>query len=230
MRDRSADGGPPGLVIFDNDGVLVDSEPLAREVLGDVLAGYGVPLGDRWWADFTGHTMAEARRIAEDRRGGPLPAAFERDYHARLLALFTARLRPTPGIPELLDALDAAGVRYAVASNGARARLLHALEVAGLRPRFAGLTFSVDDVVAGKPAPDLFRHAASIAGVPPAACVVVEDGSQGVAAARAAGMRVIGFAADRATAARLGEVDAVAATMADVGRLLGVPPGRRGTR
>lgn len=221
----TGEGDRPELVIFDNDGVLVDSEPLAREVLGELLAGYAVPLGEHWWEEFTGHTMAETRRIAEARRGGPLPAELEQAYHDRLLARFSARLRPNLGVPELLDALDAAGVRYAVASNGARPRLLHALEVAGLRRRFATLTFSADDVVAGKPAPDLFRKAAQAAGAPPAACVVVEDGSQGVAAARAAGMRVIGFAADPAAAARLGEVDAVATSMADVGRLLGV---RRG--
>lgn len=184
----------PDLVIFDNDGVLVDSERLANGILADLLTEAGLPYTlEQAVHEFMGGTMARVRASAEPRLGRPLPADFEDRYHARLFEGF-ARLQPVPGVPEVLDALDRAGTPYCVASSGTRERIQNALTSVGLYERFEGRVFSAQDVEHGKPAPDLFLHAAAAMGAEPDRCVVVEDAPAGVQAGLAAGMTVLGYA------------------------------------
>ncbi|MDI2132915.1 HAD family hydrolase [Yinghuangia seranimata] len=213
----------PGLVIFDNDGVLVDSEPLANRVLGDLLTSYGIPTTtEEAVHDYMGGSLKRVRDIIRARHGRELPDDFEDAYHAGAFAAFRAELAPVPAVDELLDALDAAGIPYCVASSGSHERIRVTLGKAGFLDRFAdAVIFSSADVAHGKPAPDLFLLAAEKMGVAPGECVVVEDSPLGVEAARAAGMRVYGHAA-MTPRERLADADAVCADMTEVRGLLGV--------
>lgn len=213
--------GRPELVIFDNDGVLVDSERLANGILAGLLTEYGLPYTlDQAVHEFMGGTMARVRASAEPRLGHALPAEFEDRYHAQLFEAF-AGLTAVSGVPEVLDALDAAGTPYCVASSGTHERIKTALTTVGLYDRFGGRVFSAQDVEHGKPAPDLFLHAARSCGAEPARCTVVEDSPLGVEAAGAAGMRVIGYAA-MTPADRLAAADAVVDEMGALPGLLGL--------
>lgn len=184
-------------VIFDCDGVLVDSERLAAPILAETLTDLGLPTTaadvDR---DFKGRSWEHGLGVIRARRGGaePWPELRER-YRAALFAAFDAELRAVAGIAEALDALDAAGIPSCVASSGDHERIRRGLRGAGLLDRFPdGAIFSVEDVARGKPAPDLFLHAATRMGFAPATTVVVEDSEAGVQAGVAAGMRVLGYA------------------------------------
>jgi HAD superfamily hydrolase (TIGR01509 family) len=184
-----------GLVIFDNDGVLVDSERLANTILAELLTEAGLPYTlEEAVHDFMGGSLVLMRRLAEAKLGAPLPADLEDRYHQRLFDGFT-RLQPVPGVGAVLDRLDADGTTYCLASSGTHRRIRTALEAVGFWERFEGRIFSSEDVAHGKPAPDLFLHAAATMGVHPAACVVIEDSPLGVEAAKAAGMKVLGYAA-----------------------------------
>ena len=210
-------------VIFDCDGVLVDSEVLAGPILAELLTGLGLPTTqadvDR---DFKGRSWEHGLQVIRARRDGaePWPELRER-YRAALFAAFDGRLQAVAGVAEALDALDAAGVPRCVASSGDHERIRRGLSAAGLLGRFPDATiFSVDDVAHGKPAPDLFLHAAERMGFDPARTVVVEDSSAGVEAGIAAGMRVLGYA-DGAAADALREAGAEPfADMAALPRLL----------
>ncbi|MFI5711758.1 HAD family hydrolase [Kribbella sp. NPDC051620] len=209
----------PGLVIFDNDGVLVDSERLANGILAELLTEAGLPYTfEETVRDFMGGSMVSMRTKAEAKLGSPLPADLEDRYHERLFAGFD-RLQPIPGVREVLDQLDAEGIRYCLASSGTHRRIRTALTTVGFWDRFEGRIFSSEDVAHGKPAPDLFLHAAATMGVKPADCVVVEDSPLGVAAANAAGMKVFGFAA-MTDPAKLGTATAVFNDMTDLPRLI----------
>jgi len=211
---------PPGLVIFDCDGVLVDSEPIADRVFGRMLAEQGLALSGGEMAElFLGRTMAHCLALAADRLGRPLPADFEAEHDRRLFDALAAELVLVPGVTRVLEGLASP---FCVASNGSPDKLRLSLARVGLLPRFEGRLFSAAEVARGKPAPDLFLHAASRMGVAPAACVVVEDSPAGVAAGVAAGMSVLGFAACT-PAARLREAGAgqVFATMDELPALLG---------
>lgn len=187
-----AAAGRYDLVIFDNDGVLVDSEAAANQILSDLLGGCGLPMDrDACMARYMGRSLAGVRDDVEARLGTPLPPDFEARYHARLFETFRAGLAPVPGVR---DALDRVRTSTCVASSGSHDRIRLALEVTGLLDRFAGRIFSAEDVARGKPAPDLFLHAARRLGVDPARCAVVEDSPLGVEAANAAGMTAFGFA------------------------------------
>jgi HAD superfamily hydrolase (TIGR01509 family) len=182
-------------VIFDCDGVLVDSETLAAPILAELLTTLGLPTTpadvDR---DFKGRSWEHGLDVIRARRGGepPWPELRER-YRERLFAAFDAELQAIPGVATALDALDAAGVPYCVASSGDHERIRRGLRAGGLLDRFPDAAiFSVDDVAYGKPAPDLFLHAAAQMDFHPATTVVVEDSAAGV---QAAGMRVLGYAA-----------------------------------
>jgi HAD superfamily hydrolase (TIGR01509 family) len=195
-------------VIFDNDGVLVDSERLANTILAELLTEAGLPYTfDEAVRDFMGGSMVSMRELAEARLGSPLPADLEDRYHQQLFDGF-AQLQPVPGVREVLDQLDSEGITYCLASSGTHRRIHTALTAVGFWDRFEGRIFSSEDVQHGKPAPDLFLHAASSMGVKPAECVVVEDSPLGVAAANAAGMKVFGFAAMTAPE-KLASADAV---------------------
>jgi HAD superfamily hydrolase (TIGR01509 family) len=184
-------------VIFDCDGVLVDSEVLAAPILAGLLTELGLPTTpadvDR---DFKGRSWEHNLDVIRARRNGaePWPELRGR-YRAALFAAFDARLRPIAGVAEALDALDDAGVPRCVASSGDHERIRRGLRAAGLLDRFTDAAiFSVDDLARGKPAPDLFLHAAARMGFEPATTVVVEDSPAGVQAGVAAGMRVLAYA------------------------------------
>jgi HAD superfamily hydrolase (TIGR01509 family) len=213
----------PGLVIFDNDGVLVDSERLANTILAELLTEAGLPYTlDEAVRDFMGGSMALMRRSAEEKLGSPLPADLEDRYHRRLFEGF-ADLQAVKGVAEVLDHLDAAGTPYCLASSGTHERIRTALTAVGFWDRFAGRVYSAEDVAHGKPAPDLFLHAAAGQGIEPARCVVIEDSPLGVAAANAAGMTVLGFAA-MTPADKLAGADAVFHEMTALPALLGASP------
>ncbi|HWK64045.1 MAG TPA: HAD family hydrolase [Rhizobiaceae bacterium] len=180
------------LVIFDCDGVLVDSEILACEVICQTLDDSGLAMSvDVALAALVGLDATAGRRKLEAIHGVSLPADFEASLAERLDRAFTTQLKPIAGVAELLRALDRP---YCVASNSGHERLRSTFSATGLAPLVQGRVFSADDVARGKPAPDLFLHAAkTMGGFPPERCLVVEDSVTGVTAARAAGMRVIGF-------------------------------------
>jgi HAD superfamily hydrolase (TIGR01509 family) len=183
-------------VIFDCDGVLVDSERLAGPILAELLTELGLPTTqgdvDR---DFKGRSWEHGLAMIGERLGrAPWPDLRER-YRERLFAAFETRLQPIAGIADVLDALDAAGLPRCVASSGDHERIRRGLRGAGLLDRFPeDEIFSADDVVHGKPAPDLFLHAAAQMGFDPASTVVIEDSPAGAEAGRAAGMAVLGYA------------------------------------
>lgn len=205
------------LVIFDNDGVLVDSEWLANTVLADLLTKAGRPTTPQESMErYLGGTLGRVRDLAEADGGPPLPAGFEAEYHEQLFRRFRVELRAVPGVAEVIAGLD---VDHCVASSGSHQRILLALATVGLLDAFAGAIYSAEDVAHGKPAPDLFRHAAAMRSARPGRCVVVEDSPAGVAAARAAGMTVFGFAR-RTPAARLAGADAIFDDMAALPDLL----------
>lgn len=208
------------LVIFDNDGVLVDSELISARTLAGVLNAFGVAATpEQVYIDFMGCTLPLIRDMIEARTGGPLPPSFEPTYARDLAAAFEAELRPVPGVPELLDFLDALSIPYCVASNGTRQRIRNALRATGLLARFEGRIFSAEDVAHGKPAPDLFLHAADVLDVPPERCLVVEDTPAGITAARGAGM-VVWAPASTYGAERLEGAQRISATMADLAAAL----------
>jgi HAD superfamily hydrolase (TIGR01509 family) len=184
------------LVIFDCDGVLVDSEPVANRMLGDVLRELGLDLTqEQIFQKFVGYSMPHCMRVIEDMLGRPPPPDFLRDLQARTFAAFRNELHAMPGIEQTLDTLDAAGVQYCVASSGDHEKMNTTLGITGLLPRFAGRIFSVTQVAHSKPAPDVYLFAARQLGAEPSACVVVEDTPPGVQAGVAAGMTVFGFCA-----------------------------------
>jgi HAD superfamily hydrolase (TIGR01509 family) len=185
------------LVIFDNDGVLVDSEPISNRILAGYLTELGHPTTyEESIRDYMGSAMHRVHDIVRERWAVELPAGFDEEFHARVFAAFEERLRPVAGVASVLEKLTADGVPFCVASSGSHARIRTALRTTGLDRFFAERqVFSADDVGRGKPAPDLFLHAARESGVPADRCAVVEDSALGVEAANAAGMDVYGFVA-----------------------------------
>ena len=181
----------PALLIFDCDGVLIDSEMLAARALIDALARHGIAVDLGFVArHFIGRAHTVIRTEVKARFGTDLAATFEEDYRARLLASFEAGLVPMAGAVEALAALD---VPFCLATSSSPPRLAASLRIVGLDRVFAGRAFTASQVARGKPAPDLFLHAAAQMGADPAACVVVEDSAAGVAAGLAAGMEVWHF-------------------------------------
>jgi HAD superfamily hydrolase (TIGR01509 family) len=184
---------PEALLIFDCDGVLVDSERLSHGVLQQMLAELGVVLSfDATVERFIGTSLPVCLARVGELLGGTLPEDFRSRFGQRTRAAFEAGLKPVAGVEPLLAALR---TPYCVASNGNRAKVEFTLGHTGLLPRFAGRIFTADDVLHPKPAPDLFLHAARSLGAAPRRTIVVEDTPTGIAAAKAAGMRAIGFAA-----------------------------------
>ena len=142
------------LIIFDNDGVLVDSEPVANQVLASLLTEYGLRCTpEESIATFMGHSMPQVRAMVEARLGRPVPADLEARYIEQLFPTFERSLQPIPGIADALRAIDQA---VCVASSGTHQRIRLTLGTTGLWNRFGGRVFSAQDVARGKPAPDLF--------------------------------------------------------------------------
>jgi len=180
-----------GLVIFDCDGVLVDSEPLAMRVLLETLSEAGVELEtEAAYEAFLGKSLASVCAILREDYGADIQDSALERMRGRLNAAIRAELRPIPGIAETLGKL-ARPVCVASSSQVERIRL--SLEVTGLSRFFGEEIFSATMVARGKPAPDLFLHAARQMQVEPARCMVIEDSPAGVTAAREAGMGVLGF-------------------------------------
>jgi HAD superfamily hydrolase (TIGR01509 family) len=185
-------GRPFELVIFDCDGVLVDSERIAVRVEAELLAELGWPLSEAEIVErFMGRTDEYMDEAIEAQLGDRLPADWKARFHERYRAAYAAELAPVDGVVEALDRID---LPTCVASSGSHDKLRFTLGHTGLYERFQGRIFSGREVANGKPAPDLFLHAAARMGVEPAACAVVEDTLYGVLAARAAGMRAFGYA------------------------------------
>lgn len=213
------------LVIFDCDGVLIDSELIGARVEADELARVGMPIAeDEILARFVGMSAKAMYRALEIERGRQLPTGFADQVQARLDAAFEQELQAIPGIHEALDRL---AVSTCVASSSTLARLRHSLGLTGLYARFAPHIYSAEQVVHGKPAPDLFLHAAAQMARAPADCLVIEDSVSGVRAAIAAGMRVWGFIGGghcltgHDTRLREAGAESVFARMPDLAGLLG---------
>jgi HAD superfamily hydrolase (TIGR01509 family) len=179
------------LIIFDCDGVLVDSETIAARVHAEALArcGYATTV-EEMLRRFTGIADRDMYRMIEEELGRPLPAGYDERAKLALMEAYGGSLNPVAGIH---DALDAIGVPVCVASSSSPPTLRAALRAAGLYERFAPNIFSAAEVRSGKPAPDLFLLAAGRMGAAPRHCLVVEDSVAGVRAAIAAGMTVFGF-------------------------------------
>lgn len=182
----------PELVIFDCDGVLVDSEVIGNTIMAESLSAHGLAVTlAECMALFVGGTMAGVKVKAE-----ALGAALPEDWVAQIYEKIYARLREgcplIAGVVGVLDALDTAGVPYCVASNGSQEKMGITLGQNGILERFGGRVYSAQALNTAKPAPELFWHAAQ--GVPHEHCVVIEDSLTGIRAAKAAGMRCFGYA------------------------------------
>ncbi|MFJ9040311.1 HAD family hydrolase [Streptomyces sp. NPDC102406] len=212
------------LVIFDNDGVLVDSEPISNTLLAGYLTELGHPTTyEDSLRDYMGAAMHRVHDLVRERTGKPLPADFDDVFHGRVFAAFERELKAVPGVVDVLGKLTADGVPYCVASSGSHERIRVGHRTTGLDAWFGeGRIFSSQDVGRGKPAPDLFLYAAEQMGVAPEKCVVVEDSPLGVRAAVAAGMDVYGFTA-MTPAERLSGADELFGDMRELTGLLERP-------
>ena len=177
------------LVIFDCDGVLVDSEKLANDVFAEMLTIYGHQIsGDESAARFRGMKLAKCLEILERETGIELPESFETDLRQRMSSVFQEQLRPVEGALRLVESLR---IPYCVASSGPRKKIEENLQTTNLYPHFVGKIFSAYEVRSWKPDPGLFLSAAKHFGVAPSDCIVVEDSFVGVSAGVAANMTVL---------------------------------------
>jgi len=184
----------PRLVIFDCDGVLIDSEIIAARAQSRALAAHGIAITPEEAARrFAGIPDADMWRTLQQENERSLPDGFARQYADRLEATFRQELRALPGAAETVAALRERGTQVCVASSSMPAKLEAALKMVGLWDAFAPHVFSTAQVAHGKPAPDIFLYAARQMRAAILDCVVVEDSVPGVRAARAARMRAIGF-------------------------------------
>jgi len=205
-------------VIFDCDGVLVESERIAVRIDVVVLAKLGWALSEAEVIErFVGRSDEYMVGEIERELGHTLPAGWEAEFAPLYREAFEAELAPVDGI---VDALEQLELPTCVASSSSHERIRYTLARTGLLERFDGRIFSAGDVANGKPAPDLFLHAAAAMGALPSACAVVEDSRWGVDAARAAGMRVFAYAGGVTPRERL-EVDG-AVVFDDMRRLPGL--------
>ena len=179
------------LVIFDCDGVLIDSEPIANRIFSEQLAMEGMHMTpEEVWHAFVGNSRDRCIELAGRMRGKPLPEGFAERWDEALHVALDVEARPVEGSPELLRSLP---VPYCVASNGEPMHMRRGLTAAGLMPLVEGRLFSAALVEQPKPAPDVYLHAAKAMRVAPRACAVVEDTPTGTRAGLAAGMRVFGY-------------------------------------
>jgi HAD superfamily hydrolase (TIGR01509 family) len=183
------------LVIFDCDGVLVDSEPLSNTCFARALAREGLDWNvEETMRRLMGRSMKSCVEIVEGVLGRRLPGDFVDRLQADTMQVFhDAPLQPVRGIADAVDAIEAAGAATCVASSGGIGKMRVTLGITGLWNRFEGRIFSASEVPRGKPFPDLFLYAALRMNVQPFACTVVEDSLPGIQAARAAGMRAIAY-------------------------------------
>lgn len=210
------------MVIFDCDGVVVDSEPLTNAVLRDDLAARGLDLTLAQVMDeFVGGTMAAVGQQAAQ-MGAEIPGDWLDQVYAKIYAHLAENVEAVPGIATVLDRLDAAGIPYAIGSNGSRRKMEITLGRTGLYDRFAGKLYSGQEIPNPKPAPDVYLLAAREAGVMPDRCAVIEDSASGAKATKAAGMTCFGFIAETPPAKLAQIADHLFKDMAALPDLLGV--------
>jgi HAD superfamily hydrolase (TIGR01509 family) len=182
------------LIIFDCDGVLIDSEIVAARLEAEAITELGLPTtAEEICRRFAGTTTREVWATLERELGRPLPHGFFEAHLAHVRDVFSRDLEAIAGARAAVAAVAATGSPYCVASSTQLASLITNLGTAGLADLFDGNVFSASQVKRAKPAPDVFLFAASQMGADPADCVVVEDSVAGVTAARRAGMPVVGF-------------------------------------
>jgi HAD superfamily hydrolase (TIGR01509 family) len=183
----------PQLVIFDCDGVLVDSEKITNRIFVAMLHKAGIYLSaEETLERFIGRSMPQCLDIMESILGHKVPDSLLMEYQRRVEAAWAEELQPIPGVQAVIDALK---VPFCVASSGTLEKMRMTLGITGLLSRFENKMFSVTQVAHSKPAPDVFHFAANRMGVPPEACAVIEDSPTGVAAGVAAKMTVYGYCA-----------------------------------
>lgn len=213
---------PPDLVIFDCDGVLVDSERITNRVMQASFARHGLVLElDEIMGLFVGGTIQGVMDLARE-MGADLPHDWVAQINAQMHSVLAREVEVVSGVPSLLDMLDAAGIAYAVGSNGPHSKMDVTLGRTGLKARFAGRIVSREDVANPKPAPDVYLMAARKAGVDPSRCAVIEDSASGAKAGKAAGMITFGYVADSPRAKLEPICDAVFDDMRDLPELLGI--------
>ena len=186
---------PLRLVIFDCDGVLVDSEGPSNRVVAEAITELGWPMSTAESCTlFIGRRLSDIPPVIEARLGRAVPAGWVDQLRDRMIAVLSIEVEAMPGAHDVLRATTALGLPYRIASNSSHEEMAIKFERVAMVDLVEGRMHSARDVRAGKPFPDLFLHAAAIAGVPPSACLVIEDSVPGAQAARAAGMACIGLA------------------------------------
>ncbi|MGD9202414.1 MAG: HAD family phosphatase [Chitinispirillia bacterium] len=179
------------LIIFDCDGVLVDSEPIAEIVFPEILAQEGFPIPPKEAKElFTGYSIKSCIEIMQKRFNKPAPLDLEQKYYSRLFIEFKKSLKPIPGIKNVLESIN---YPVCVASSGSHEKMNLTLGLTGLLHFFKNNIFSAADVKNGKPYPDLFLHAAEKLNARPEKCAVIEDSIPGVRAGISAEMTVFGY-------------------------------------
>lgn len=213
---------PPKLAIFDCDGVVVDSEPLTLQLMREDLASRGLSLSLGELIDFfVGGTVARVGVQAKT-MGADIPDDWAEQFYKKIFTVLGQSVELIPGIEAVLDTLDHHGIPFAIGSNGPHRKMEITLGRCGLAERFAGRTFSREDVANPKPAPDVYLLAARTAGVEPGDCVVIEDSATGARAGVAAGMAVMGFIHDTPAAKFAGITNMLFDDMADLPALFGL--------
>lgn len=203
-QERTSDDAtrlsPNKLVIFDCDGVLVDTEAVANRFLSKLLTDGGYPISyEDCRRQFVGRTIEAVQEMVESESGLSLGPDWPTTVRIGTERAFQRGVTAVPGARSAILALRDAGVPFCVASSGRFSKMRTSLGKAGLLPFVEDVLFSAEQVVHGKPAPDLFLHAAASMGMEPDAAVVIEDSVPGVQAAVAAEMRVLGYAGDPLT-------------------------------
>jgi HAD superfamily hydrolase (TIGR01509 family) len=179
------------LIVFDCDGVVVDSERIVHRVFGEFITELGVTAADEVFGLCLGRTLRDCMQLVEERTGRPAPDGALERYKERRDRVLREQVRPVDGIRAVLDALR---TPYCIASSGDHDKMRATLGATGLLPLFQGKLFSATEVAHGKPAPDVFLYAAERMGAAPRRTAVVEDSVNGVLAGRAADMTVFGYA------------------------------------
>lgn len=212
------------LIIFDCDGVLVDSEGISSRVLAHTLTAGGLPTSARQARErYQGLMLDEVGAAAQAQLGAPLPSDWIAAFERTRACAFRRELQPVQGAAEAVRALAAAGLQACVASQGKLEKTRLSLQLTGLAHLFSTESiFSAYQVPRGKPAPDLFLHAAASMGAAPARCLVVEDSPSGVSAAVAAGMPVLGYAEQSDAAALTAAGAEILRSLADLPGVLGI--------
>ncbi|MEL6998657.1 MAG: HAD family hydrolase [Pseudomonadota bacterium] len=184
------------LVIFDCDGVLVDSEPITNRLIAEEMTAHGLPMTTEQSIElFVGGTIKSVFERARG-MGAALPDGWVEGYYDLMIATLADEVEIIPGIAGVLDVLDTAGIPYCVGSNGPMRKMHVTLKKTGLWERLEGRIYSAHDVGIAKPDPGLYLHAAAAMGIAPGDAVVIEDSASGVRAAVGAGMRCYGYSRD----------------------------------